>query len=958
MTVLVVLLGVVIMVKAQLPAALQVKELSLSNGMKVWLNEDHSQPKVFGAVVVNAGAKDCPNTGIAHYFEHIMFKGTEEIGTVDYEAEKPWLDSIAAQYDRLAVTTDAAERNAIQKHINDLSQKAGEYAIPNEFNRLISLYGGSNLNAGTSYDLTFYHNTFTPQYMEQWCQLNSDRLIRPVFRLFQGELETVYEEKNMYADDAMSTVQETLFKELFGTQPYAYPVIGSTENLKNPKLSDMKQFYDKYYVGSNMGLVLCGDFEADSIKPLLERTFGRITKGVKPTRQLSPMPDITQERTVELKMPVPIVSMEMLTFKAPTDYEADANALDVALKILYNEKAGLLDSLVNSSEMMAVMGSRASLNDAGMIMLMLVPNLLSKTEKAEAKLMAQIDRLVNGDFSDEMFNTQKQEIYREALTEMETITDRSRQMVMVMSSGHSWQDYMNKLYAIGQVTKADVMAAAKRYLKAPFVRFKKKYGEETKDKVSQPGYKPVTPKHRNDESAYAKRLAEMPVPVVEPRHVDFQHDAVTTPLGGKATLYTVGNPVNDLFHLNIRYDRGEKADPLLEMAMGLLDGTDTDSLTRQQFNAALQALGASMEFGSDDDNVSISVKGKDENLEPTMLLVSHLLNHAKPTAKQFSQMLDGIKASEKAFGEDNTDVMSAMLAKVCYGENSPLLTRATYKEVKKITADQLLTVFDKVKDHACDITYSGTLPATDVERIVRATLPVTRSTIGYIDYGDDLKGYQQPEVWIYDMKNARQTLFFTYEQIKALPTIEERVPLNLATDYIGGGMASILFQEVREFRSMAYTTSSLSKKRPRMQAPQSPTAIINFVGTQGDKAMSAISLVDSLLHDLPMLETNFNTVRQEIIYELNNNYPSFRGIGDYIVISKAHGFREDPGVGVAALYRKSTLDDVRRFYEQNIKNNAQHRILCIVGNKKKLNLKELQKYGRIVFVKQADLFKK
>lgn len=173
--------------------ALRVKELKLSNGMTVWLNEDHSQPKVFGAVVVKAGAKDCPNTGIAHYFEHIMFKGTDKIGTTDYAKEKVWLDSIATQYDLLAKTKDEQQRLEIQKHINQLSIKASDYAIPNEFPRLISKYGGSGLNASTSYDLTEFHNTFSPQYIEQWLWLNSERLIHPVFRLFQGELETVYE---------------------------------------------------------------------------------------------------------------------------------------------------------------------------------------------------------------------------------------------------------------------------------------------------------------------------------------------------------------------------------------------------------------------------------------------------------------------------------------------------------------------------------------------------------------------------------------------------------------------------------------------------------------------------------------------------------------------------------------------------------------------------------------------
>ena len=232
---------IAVLTSLSISAQLQVRELKLSNGMTVWLNEDHSQPKVFGAVVVRAGAKDCPNTGIAHYFEHIMFKGTDRMGTTDYAAEKPWLDSISAQYDLLSQTKDEAERNRIQLHINELSLKAADYAIPNEFNRLISKYGGSGLNAGTSYDLTFYHNSFLPQFIEHWCWLNSERLITPVFRGFQGELENVYEEKNRAAD-GMGDLQNRIFGAVFKTQPYAYPILGSTENLKNPRQSDMAAF--------------------------------------------------------------------------------------------------------------------------------------------------------------------------------------------------------------------------------------------------------------------------------------------------------------------------------------------------------------------------------------------------------------------------------------------------------------------------------------------------------------------------------------------------------------------------------------------------------------------------------------------------------------------------------------------------------------------------------------------
>ena len=126
--------------------------------MTVWLNPDTTESKFIGYVVVKAGARDCPNTGIAHYFEHIMFKGTQLIGTTDYAKEKPLLDDISRQYNRLAQTTDPKQRTAIQLEINKLNQQAAQYAIPNEFSKLLTRYGGTSINAYTDLDETVYHS--------------------------------------------------------------------------------------------------------------------------------------------------------------------------------------------------------------------------------------------------------------------------------------------------------------------------------------------------------------------------------------------------------------------------------------------------------------------------------------------------------------------------------------------------------------------------------------------------------------------------------------------------------------------------------------------------------------------------------------------------------------------------------------------------------------------------------
>jgi len=401
----------------------EVKEYILDNGLTVWLNEDNSQPKVFGAVVVKAGAKHCPDTGIAHYFEHIMFKGTDKIGTVDYESEKVLLDAIAEKYDELSQSQDPQIRAFIQQEINKLSVEAAAYVIPNEFDRLISKYGGTKLNAGTSYDYTEYHNIFSPQYMTHWAELNSERLLNPVFRMFQSELETVYEEKNRMDDMMLHQAIERLSEIYFHPHPYAYPIIGSAENLKNPRLSEMRKFFEEYYVASNMGLILSGDFDTESVLPLLERTFSRLPKGtVKSVPPIEIRSFKGRERAI-IKVPIPLLKIVAFGFRGVPSNHPDQVALDIAIGILNNSNGtGYLDQLmVNRKLMGAIIGGEA-FNDAGFIGIVAVLKLVSQSfHTAEKLVWREVNRLKNGDFSDEMFFSLKQERLRKHFSELEDI---------------------------------------------------------------------------------------------------------------------------------------------------------------------------------------------------------------------------------------------------------------------------------------------------------------------------------------------------------------------------------------------------------------------------------------------------------------------------------------------------------------------------------------------------------
>lgn len=937
-------------------AQLEVKELKLSNGMTVWLNEDHSQPKVFGAVVVKAGAKDCPNTGIAHYFEHIMFKGTDRMGTTDYEKEKPWLDSISAQYDLLSKTKDEVGRTRIQKHINELSLKAADYVIPNEFNRLISKYGGSGLNAGTGHDLTYYHNSFLPQFIEQWCWLNSERLIKPVFRGFQGELENVYEEKNRSAD-ALGDAQDKLFSAVFKTQPYAYPIIGSTENLKNPRLSDMAAFYKKYYVASNMGLILCGDIKADSaLTALLERTFGRVQTGPAPVRMKSAMPTITAGERQEIKLPIPLVGIEALIYKAPTDFEADADALELANKLLSNGKAGKLDSLVNEHKLMMAMAQSVSLNDAAGSAIVIIPNLFGKMKKAETRVMNQIRQVMDGNFSDWQMEALKQEMVMESERDLETIGSRSELLVETFSNGRSWHDVLDKIEGIRRLTKADVVAAARKYYGANYITLSKKYGTSKKETLKQPGYKPISPKNLDAKSAFAKQLEQIPVKASTTRTVDFNRDVMAQQINSHITLYYKENPINDIFTFTLRYKDGDLHTPALKLMADYLSQLGTDSLKKQQLEQAWQRIGTTMEIVPGDVAFSINLTGPDSQLKSALHLLAHFLRSAKGDDKAFKNVMDNDKVERKTFGKQKDNVLRPVVHRVVYGDKSSYLTQLSQKEVKALKNDELIRLFHDLQQYDCELFYCGRQPVEYVAKSLQQTLPLAQCTKSQADTFRPMLQYNEPTVYFFNVPKSRQNFVVSYDAVDALPTMRERANFKLWGEYFGGSMSSVLFQNVREFRSLAYSTGGNSFTTSLMQHPSERQGYFTATGTQADKTLEAIITIDSLLRQMPVKEENLDAARQSVLNDIQNSYPTFRTVGKYIANQLRDGYTSDPNTDIARILPDVTTQDIVRFHQQHIAPN-QHRVWIVIGDKKLTDMKALSRFGKVVELKKEDVYR-
>lgn len=937
--------------------ALKVKEYRLENGLTVWLNEDHSQPKVFGAVVVKAGAKDCPDTGIAHYFEHMMFKGTDRIGTLDYESEKVLLDSIAMKYDELAMTEDTAARARLQKEINELSIRSSEYVIPNEFNRLINRFGGSGLNAATSYDATIYFNTFSPQYMVQWAEINSERLINPVFRLFQSELETVYEEKNMYGDFIGGQVMDTLMARYFGPHPYAYPIIGSTKNLKNPRLTEMHKFFEDYYVASNMALILSGDFDAQQVMPILEKAFSRIRSGNAPKQEKVMLPPFNGRETMKVKFPIPFIKAMGLGFRGVSANHEDQVALNIAVNLLNNANGtGYLDKLMVEHKLMGALAINESMNEAGILAVAIMPKLLIQSySSAEKMVWDEINRVKNGDFSDEMFNSLKLEQKRQYASSLENIDSRATIMMNLFSQGKSWNDYLNEVARIESITKEDVVRVAQKYFSNNYLCVTKSTGKYPKDNLPKPAFSPVVPRNADASSSYAKQLEKIPEQQVAPRIIDFEKDVKTSKLTPLVTLYTTPNPLNDIFTLNISYGIGALEQPELMQLTNYLQLLGTESLSFEQFRSRLQSIGSTLAFDVTPDAFVMKVTGFDNHIDETMELVGDFIRHAKADDKKLRQIVDDAKVSEKAFFKSGDNVASALLEQVKYGDQSRYLRKLSLSQIKKLKGKDMLAIYDKVRSVQCDLHYCSTLPVEKVIGTIRQHLPLERTTVASNSpYYRELKQYDRPTVFFIDMPDMAQSIVYGYVKGDPVDDKASRHASQLFSVYFGGDMSSLMFQEIREFRSFAYRTSG-RYQLPNHAHKGTAGSFTAMLSTQSDKTLDALGVLDSLIREMPLKPERMEAVKQTLVNRINNDYPPFRNLSEKVASARMEGFDRDPAEEFLRDIATMDMQDISRFYREQI--SGRPVVYVIAGNRKHIDMKKLAEYGTIIKVKKKDIYK-
>lgn len=927
----------------------------LPNGLTVILNEDHTMPQVFGAVAVKVGSKHDPAdaTGLAHYQEHMLFKGTTTLGTTNWEAEKVFIDSIFLMYDELRKTKGEEERTKIQKSINRLSVAANDYAIPNEFDNLTKMMGGTGLNAFTAFDMTVYFNAFPGNQIERWLELYAHRFREPVFRSFQAELEVVYEEKNMRSDNFFLKIFEEFHSNMFKGHPYGtQTAIGTIEHLKNPSLTKMLEFFKTYYVPNNMVLVISGDFDPEPTKKFIEKSWGGFERKALPEFPAYKKHSFSENVVVEKKLSP--IKLGALGFHTVEKGHPDELKLELLHAIMTNSsQSGLLDKLALDKELMGAGLIPLNYLDQGATLLFFIPKIAGqKHTEAESLVMSQFDKIKSGDFEDWILEAAKNQLYIQNQQSLESNESLVLALVDAEVAGIDPKDVFRKNQLIKNITKADIMAVVEKYYRPNHLSFYSSMGIPKKEKIEKPEYEPVVSKNESKSEFYEELVAIKPGEA-NIDFIDFNEDISSVAMNGGSVLHYIENPKNDIFSLDIRFMVGDETIPLLNQTSDMLGYAGAGELEVKDLKDQFNRLGASYSFSSSKNYFTMSISGMEENLDDILTQVNLILTKPKLSDDELDVLVDNAKSDRKIEQSQPEEIASALFSYIRYGEKSSYLDRLTLKELKALTAVEILDAFKKAQEYEVQMHYVGQKGAKAVSELIAKKVTLADNPKkGLVPFYKPVEKITENKVYFVNKKSARQSkVYFSVSPFYF--DKNQDAQMDAFNMYFGGGFSGLVVQEIREYRSLAYNAGA-NVVRP--ESHEFPCQFYGVLGTQSDKTTDAVGVFWDLLREMPQKTERIEFIKEFLINEAQTDQPNFRSMSKYIVARKYQGYVADPRMELLQKYGKLEFEDIMTYYEQHLKTKPM--AIAVAGDKRQVDLDALAKYGEVVKLKPKQLFSK
>ena len=930
---------------------MDVKIYTLKNGLKVYMSVNKDEPRIQTYMPVRVGGKDDPadNTGLAHYLEHMLFKGTKILGTQKYRTEKPMLEQIDSLFEVYRTLTDPAEREALYAKIDSVSYEASKLAIPNEYDKLMSIIGSEGSNAFTSEDVTCYVEEIPSNQVENWARIQADRFKNCVFRGFHTELEAVYEEKNMTMVDDGEKAIDALNAMLFPHHPYGtQTVIGTQDHLKNPSLKAIRKQKDTYYVPNNMAICLSGDFDPDQVVAIIEKYFG----------DWQPNPDVPR-RTIVPENPVtqPLVrdvygfegEFALMGWRTPGNSFEKADYASIVSSILSNGLAGLIDlDVMQDQKVLDVTIYPYGRSDWGLMLAEVQPKEGQSLQEAAQLIKDQVARLAAGDFSEDLLKAAQANYRLAVMNSLENNRSRVNRMTNVFVEGRTWQSEVDKVKATQALTKEDIVAWARENLvPETFAVVYKHFGPDPDVKrISAPKITPIVT-NRDKQSAFFKEIAATEVAPIEPVFVDFDKDMVADTYNGLPLLYKQ-NLKNDVATITFWFDRGSYDDPALPMASEYVRYLGVPGKSAKEISKELYSLASKWSMNVGPNLTTVTLRGLGESMEKVLQLADDLARHAAPDA----EVLEGMKADQirsradakKRQGPCNTALQKYMM----YGPEVIKASTLTNRQVMDITSEELVKSFQNLFTYEHKILYYGPASIEEVKEMLAC-----HNTAGLKPVPENRPRKiltRKPRVYVANY-NSRQFTYMQYSNRGESLIVEQAPYIELFNEYYGSGMNSIVFQEMRESRALAYRAGA-SLVRPSFT--NDDYYFQATIASQNDKLRKAVEGFEEIIETMPEAPENLEIAKSALL----NKIRSQRIHG--ITVLYTYIRNKDLGLSVPReklIYEKVgnlTMFDLLSTHKDWIRGRTYH--YAILGDVKDLDMDFLRTLGPVQIVTPEEMF--
>ncbi len=938
---------------------LKTRIYTLDNGLKVYMTVNKETPRIQTYIAVKVGAKNDPaeTTGLAHYFEHLMFKGTEKFGTSDYAAEAPLLDQIEALFELYRSTEDPAERKKIYAQIDEISQEASKYAIPNEYDKLMSAIGASGTNAWTSFDETVYTEDIPSNQVENWAKIQSDRFANNVIRGFHTELETVYEEYNMSLTRDGNKAYYGIMELLHPNHPSGqHSVLGTQEHLKNPSITNIKNYYKTYYVPNNMAICMSGDFDPDKTIAIIDKYFG----------SLQPNPELPEFTFPEAEPITAPKVKEVYGNEAAFLYMGwrtgggmsceDSHIQDIVGDILYNDKCGLIDTdLVQQQKVLYGFASSMLDADLGSLIVGGAPKQGQSLEDVRDLLLSEIAKLRNGEFDESLIASTISNLKRNEMQELDSNNGRAYQYVSTFINGLDWADQVKRLDKMSQITKADVVAWANKYLgdESYAIVYKREGEDKSQKKIDKPAITPIAT-NRDAKSDFLTEIQSAEVAPIEPVFVDFERDMSVGKMKNHdiEVLYKQ-NTTNDLFTLMYVYEMGTVDNPKLATAVQYFDllGTDTKSL--EQIKSEFYALACDFYPSIAQNRVYVVISGLADNMPQAMALAEEYMANVEGDDEVLTELKRDILKSRADAKLNQSANHKALSTYAKYGPEAVKAMTLNNEQLKALTSDELIAEIKSLQGLKHRVMYYGPLSQRKLTAELDKSHKVAESLIDP-EQDKEIRYMQTtPENRVlmaqYDAKQIYYTQYSKRPE-ESFSTDNDALML-LYNYYFGGGMNAIVFQEMREARGLAYSAWAQLSEHFYAEDGYTYTA---FIATQNDKMQQAVEAFAEIINDMPESQNAFDIAKQSILSALATERVIKENVLWHYLAAKNKGVDYDRNAAIYEQVQNMTLEDVVAFQKEWIKDR--NYTYCILGDKHDLDLKYLRSIGKIEFLSQEEIF--